>query len=257
MAMARALPMLILATSLLALIAPGTTDAGPDPPERDGFGALALPWPAGARLALPTWSEYPPRDADGDRVDDMLAWMDGDVLPVLVHFDRWPTPSDVASLERSGATPRYVSYSVPVVSARVGRGQVASLARLAGVRWVEADLPIATCLDTSVPAVGIDTARETYRVDGRGATIAIIDTGIDAGHQGLDDLDDDPATDDPKVVAFYDAASDFDNTGDLSNPYDLDGHGTHVAGIAAGTGAPDGTYVGVAPGATLVGVRII
>ena len=35
--------------------------------------------------------------------------------------------------------------------------------------------------------------------------MAIIDTGIDGNHTALDDLDDDNMTDDPKIVAFYDA----------------------------------------------------
>ena len=39
--------------------------------------------------------------------------------------------------------------------------------------------------------------------DGAGSVIAIIDTGIDDEHLGLDDLDDDNTTDDPKVIAFF------------------------------------------------------
>ncbi|GIS49659.1 MAG: hypothetical protein Ct9H90mP23_3310 [Methanobacteriota archaeon] len=35
--------------------------------------------------------------------------------------------------------------------------------------------------------------------------MAIIDTGIDGNHTALDDLDDDNSTDDPKVIAFFDA----------------------------------------------------
>ncbi|DAC14267.1 MAG TPA: hypothetical protein D7H73_01185, partial [Candidatus Poseidoniales archaeon] len=36
-------------------------------------------------------------------------------------------------------------------------------------------------------------------------------------------------------------------------PYDDNGHGTHCAGITAGTGAPNYQHVGVAPRANLVG----
>jgi len=50
-----------------------------------------------------------------------------------------------------------------------------------------------------------------------GITIAIIDTGIDEGHPDLAS----------KIVAGYDFV------GGDSNPHDLNGHGTHCAGIAA------------------------
>ena len=39
--------------------------------------------------------------------------------------------------------------------------------------------------------------------------------------------------------------------------YDDQGHGTHCAGITAGTGAPSNEYVGVAPQAQLVGVKVL
>ncbi|MAD56773.1 MAG: hypothetical protein CL974_04415, partial [Euryarchaeota archaeon] len=39
--------------------------------------------------------------------------------------------------------------------------------------------------------------------------------------------------------------------------YDDQGHGTHCAGITAGTGAPDYLYKGVAPMAQLVGVKVL
>jgi subtilisin family serine protease len=44
---------------------------------------------------------------------------------------------------------------------------------------------------------------------------------------------------------------------DPMNPdLDIPGHGTHVAGIAAGNGSSTGTHMGVAPGATLVFVNL-
>ena len=93
---------------------------------------------------------------------------------------------------------------------------------------------------------------------GAGSVVSIIDTGIDSDHVGLDDLDDDNSTNDAKVIAFYDAV----NSPELTNgtevkAYDDQGHGTHCAGITAGTGAPTYEYVGVAPQAQLVGVKVL
>lgn len=63
---------------------------------------------------------------------------------------------------------------------------------------------------------------------GNGIKIAILDTGIDKTHPMLDDLDDNPATNDPKVI--LEKCFTYEN-----KVTDGNGHGTHVAGIAAGT----------------------
>jgi serine protease AprX len=73
--------------------------------------------------------------------------------------------------------------------------------------------------------------------------IAVIDTGIDAEHVDLDG---------GKVIGWYDALN------GKANPYDDEGHGTHVSSIAAGTGEGNlNTQVGFAPGAALVGVKVL
>ncbi|MFC5804204.1 S8 family peptidase [Streptomyces formicae] len=73
------------------------------------------------------------------------------------------------------------------------------------------------------------------RATGRGATIYIVDTGIDYAHSEFGGR----------------AVLGFDAVGDGRRGQDCDGHGTHVAGTAAGA-----TY-GIAPGARLVSVRVL
>jgi len=75
---------------------------------------------------------------------------------------------------------------------------------------------------------------------GKGQTIAIIDSGI-FPHADLKD----------RIVGWMDFAE------GKKKPADRYGHGTHVAGVAAGSGAKSqGAIKGVAPEANLVGVRI-
>ena len=109
-------------------------------------------------------------------------------------------------------------------------------------------------------SVRLIQATELWKLgyNGSGILVAVLDTGIDYTHPDLDDMDDNPNTTDPKViysVSFVDF--DYDGVPD-ETPMDGFGHGTHVAGIIAGTGkASNGTYKGVAPGAYLMNVKVL
>ena len=94
-------------------------------------------------------------------------------------------------------------------------------------------------LDVSTSLIGIQKVWDQgYR--GQGQAIAIVDSGI-YPHPDLKD----------KIVAW------IDMTEGKTQPTDNFGHGTHVAGVAAGSGARSaGAYKGIAPEANLVGVRI-
>ncbi|MHC1574364.1 MAG: S8 family serine peptidase [Candidatus Methanogasteraceae archaeon] len=79
-------------------------------------------------------------------------------------------------------------------------------------------------------------------IDGRGIVVAIIDTGIDKNH--------------PDLYGKIIAEKNFVDDGMTAD--DQNGHGTHCAGIIAGTGeASGGRYKGVAPGALLMNARIL
>ncbi|CAD6493156.1 MAG: Subtilase family protein [Candidatus Argoarchaeum ethanivorans] len=146
-----------------------------------------------------------------------------------------------------------VKYNFSIINAtalRIPRSSLYELTEKPNVEMVYPDRVVHAYLDSSVPVIRADVARNTYNLSGSNITIAIIDTGIDASHEWLDDLDDNSSTDDPKVIAFKDYVNFF------TEPYDDDGHGTHCAAIAAGTGG--GTkYTGVAVNANLVGVKVL
>ncbi len=86
-------------------------------------------------------------------------------------------------------------------------------------------------------------------VIGQGVTVAVVDTGLGL-HRGITRNVDGKQKD--RIIAWVDFV---DNK---KKPEDPNGHGTHVAGIIANSQiGQDGEWNGVAPGVSLVGVRVL
>ncbi|MFE0650959.1 S8 family serine peptidase [Streptomyces sp. NPDC059534] len=113
-------------------------------------------------------------------------------------------------------------------------------ATASGVGKVWLDGVRTASLDRSVRQIGADKAWESG-YDGKGVTIAVLDTGVDRTH---DDLR-------TQVVGEKNFSASPDAV-------DRVGHGTHVASIAAGTGAASGgRFKGVAPGAKVISGKVL
>ncbi len=140
------------------------------------------------------------------------------------------------------------------MGAAVPLDSLPSLTYIPGLVWLEPSVRFFPMLASSVPAIGGDIIHSDYGLKGEGMTIAVLDTGINGNHEYLDDLDDDPETDDPKIIGFYDARS---GSRGETDPVDTANHGSHCAGIAAGTGGTAAVDVGMAPQAHLVGVIVL
>src|SRR3989338_1689855 len=173
-----------------------------------------------------------------------------------------------------------------VVTADVPVSQLPALAAQPSVRSITASRPLTSFLNTSVPATkAAKVASPVWSLvskvppiewaghTGRGVMIGIIDTGLDTTHK--DFLRPDGAT---RVLAAWDQSSAEGRTplgfsyGDECRAAQIDarqcplvdrvGHGTHVAGIAAGNGSATGRdrpaypYIGMAPEADLLVVKL-
>lgn len=90
--------------------------------------------------------------------------------------------------------------------------------------------------------IGLDRVPTELGLTGAGYSVAVIDTGIDYTHASLG------AGWGNRVVGGYDFVE-RDN-----DPNDLNGHGTHVAGIIASS---DSTWRGIVPDANLVALRVL
>ena len=179
-------------------------------------------------------------------------------IPVIVVLNARASTGAVNRLQGlAGSFPvRYVYDVIPGFAAELTSGQIAALARDAFVHQVEYDAEVHASIFDAQKSFGTDKARTDFLVNGDmdgdtikytkdDVVITILDTGIDTLHMDLDG---------GKVIAW----KDFVNN--KPAPYDDNGHGTHCASIAAGTG--DGSYSykacqGVAPGAALVGVKVL
>jgi serine protease AprX len=123
-----------------------------------------------------------------------------------------------ACLERLAVDPSVLSISVD-------RGVTGSLQR------------------TTRAAVGAAWVTEHLGFDGAGVGVAIIDSGVAAWHDELGGN---------RIVHFADFVA------RQAQPYDDYGHGTHVAGIIAGSGQNSGgARRGIAPGASLIVLKAL
>jgi len=157
------------------------------------------------------------------------------VLPVVVTLHNPVLNRDLDWFKMLGGSIthvyRYVTYGFAGVIPAVNISKFATLEK-GRLSVVEYDAPIRYHLDVSVPlARARPTVWDTYGYTGSlNQTIAILDTGIDDSHPDLGPFGN--LNFSRKIVGWYDATSDSS-----SAPEDYGEHGTHVAGIAAGTGA--------------------
>ncbi|HEU5215610.1 MAG TPA: S8 family serine peptidase [Gaiellaceae bacterium] len=175
--------------------------------------------------------------------------------------------SRVVSALPSGSRVLYETHAVLAgVAVYTNVANLSVLRRISGVAAVYPIAPKTPSLSYSTVLVHTPQAWSTYSDLGANSTIAIIDTGVDYTHADLGgpgttaayqaaragDTSTPTYPDPNKIVGGYDFAGDaYDPPAHAKptpdpNPLDCDGHGTHVAGIAAGYGEnPDGsTFTG-------------
>jgi serine protease AprX len=224
----------------------------------------------------PKWWENWHRDKNRNKIDDLIEELESEErIGIFIDYDRHPGQNDVSRLSKFDFDVKYVYKYIDVICARnVAVSDVKALSSLPHVVMVKLEPKIYPQLDISARAIKAresddyspNTAAE-LGVTGEGISIAILDSGVDDGgyfpnqrHESVDDLDDNPATNDLKRKAGVDFTQDesFLVPRDGSyDPDDVDGHGTHVAGIAMGTGGGNTENVGIAPQAGLVDVKVI
>ena len=206
-------------------------------------------------------------DKNGNGIGDMVElhkdnpiFLDDDnTLPLIIDFDHTPGEEEVALLEKEvNYQHQWTLEGIDALAGRIPLNKIWDTSELPGVVMIELDGILNIANGDAAALHGVDSVWADTGYDGAGSTVAIIDTGIDGSHVGLDDLDDDNSTNDPKIIGFYDPVNNPDKVnGTEVFPYDDQGHGSHCAGTTAGTGAPTYEHKGMAPQAFLVGVKVL
>lgn len=159
------------------------------------------------------------------------------------------------------------TYIVNAIATKVTPEIIACLAEMPEVSKIELDEVVSASIEKVSLSKTVNPSRSKHNdswgidkieapdvwkrgITGKGIIVAVVDSGIDAKHPDLDDLDDNPYTKDPKVVGWIDYVN------GKKCPYDDFGHGTQIAGIISGTGA-SGVNTGVAPGTKLIVAKVL
>jgi len=182
-------------------------------------------------------------------------------LPIIVEMEHVASPLSGANAQLAQQALSLLQLNgqaqaaLPLLASAAGlanAAQITALSAIPGVAYIHFDAPVrahdgpisSTNLVTAYPrAVEADRVWAMSRT-GQGVTVAVLDSGI---------------THDPDLVQptnrILASANFADPLGSMTDP---GGHGTHVAGIIAGNGTrSNGQYMGVAPGADLVDVRVL
>lgn len=191
-----------------------------------------------------------------DNLEEEMKLVDGSTrIPVIVMLDEDFKGKKNEIEQKIGLFD--VKYEYETVykgfAADLTKGQIIALQKMPFVKQIEYDMPVNATMETASNWFGVSKARTDFGVDGNmdgslttytknDVVIAVIDTGIDNTHVDLDG---------GKVIGWKDFVK------GQTSPYDDNGHGTHVASIAAGSGDGNANYKGVAYGAALVGVKVL
>ncbi len=128
---------------------------------------------------------------------------------------------------------------IPATAVRLKAEELKALEEDPRVEAIWLDKPVYALLDVSVPLIRAPQVWERG-FTGRGVKVAVVDTGIDYQHPDFAG----------RIAAFTSFVG-----GDGRDDH---GHGTHVAGIIAGSGeASGGKYRGVAPEALLLSAKVL
>src|ERR1041384_7763496 len=188
------------------------------------------------------------RKVSKDILQKVDAGRGGDFVRVIIQPANTQDLSIDSTIESSGGSNlrKFKNFAVRV--ATLPASAAVNLANRSDVAYVSLNREVRPMghLSRTTGADQIRQSGATGSLDGTGIGIAIVDSGIDVDHTSFLNKSN-------GVRVVYN--EDFTGEGRTDDPY---GHGTHVASLAAGNGRiSNGAYVGIAPNANLINLRVL
>ncbi len=183
------------------------------------------------------------KDIVEDSIVKRLLDTEEEEIPVIISGKNCTCADLEKHVSKMGGRTKHIFPIINAVAAYIPSAGIKSMAMQNITERIFLDDHVYKLMNISSATVGSDLANE-HGLTGKDISIAVLDTGI-FPHEDL-------TVPDNRIIAFKDFIKQKDE------PYDDDGHGTHVAGIAAGNGfASRGKYAGIAPDANIVGIKIL
>jgi serine protease AprX len=163
-------------------------------------------------------------------------------VPVIVQFNN----SSSTLKENINSLSNSIKRNLPLIGGFAGLMTTDIIYKIVSnpeIDYISFDSRVYTLLDIAAPTMDAYFPHDKG-YNGEGITVAVIDTGV-APHNDL-------TRPNNRIVGFKDMVN------NKADPYDDNGHGTHVAGIIAASGySSGGKYVGIAPKANILGIKAL
>lgn len=227
---------------------------------------FALSTVAAAMLAAPSAYTFADAHIGAQLAETLTSLSPTESITAVVTYDQLEplAESQLQQLLNLGITEGTQFQSLPIIGVVATKAQIEAIADLDGVRSVFANRKmelynadareITGVADVQTPGF---VARNGTAFTGKGSTVLVIDSGIDASHQ--DHFFGDTVVENVQALTHANAISLTGVTDGITLKGQVNtdlnsGHGTHVTGTIAGSGTMSGgKYVGAAPDADIIG----